>query len=311
VLRNQHAATRLLIARGADLNRRDFPDNAAPLHFAAAHGDLETIRLLVEAGADVDGKGDDHGVGVLGWATCFGDVRKEAAAYLLDHGAKLDLWTAIALDRADDLRAMVTADRSLLAARMTRNQHRCTPLHHAVRKNRLRIVQLLLALGADPNARDATGATALTTASQEGADPAIVAALIEAGLRPDLLTLVNLARYGEAETMLRDDPSRIGPDGGDTIALHVSVSKRNLTAIRWLLAHGVDVNAKRRIWDLNHTALHMAIESGAIEIARLLLDAGADPNVRDDRVHATALGWAEFFGRDDMAELIRGKGGVP
>jgi ankyrin repeat protein len=110
--------------------------------------------------------------------------------------------------------------------------------------------------------------------------------------------------------MLRDDPSRIGPDGGDTIALHVSVSKRNLATIRWLLAHGIDVNAKRRMWDLNHTALHMTIESGAIEIARLLLDAGADPNVRDDRVHATALGWAEFFGRDDMAELIRGKGGV-
>jgi ankyrin repeat protein len=176
VLRNQHAATRLLIARGADLNRRDFPDNAAPLHFAAAHGDLETVRLLVEAGADLDGKGDDHGVGVLGWATCFGTVRQEVASYLLDHGAKLDLWTAISLDRADELRAMVAKDRALLAARMTRNHHRCTPLHHAVKKNSLRIVQLLLELGADPNARDATGASALTTASEVGADPGIVAA---------------------------------------------------------------------------------------------------------------------------------------
>jgi ankyrin repeat protein len=310
VLRNQHAATRLLIERGADLNRRDFPDNAAPLHFAAAHGDLETIRLLVEAGADVDGKGDDHGVGVLGWATCFGDVRQDVAAFLLDHGAKLDLWTAIALDRADDLRAMVARDRSLLATRMTRNQHRCTPLHHAVRNNRLLVVRLLLELGADPNARDATGATALTTASAVNADPGIVAALRGAGLMPDLLTLVNMARYDEAETMLRDDPARLGPDGGDTIALHVSVSRRNLPAIRWLLTHGVDVNAKRPMWDLNHTALHMTIESGAIEITRLLLDAGADPNIRDDRHHATALGWAEFFGRDDMAELIRERGGV-
>ena len=35
-LRNRHGAARLLIARGADLNKRDFPDNAAPLHFAAA-----------------------------------------------------------------------------------------------------------------------------------------------------------------------------------------------------------------------------------------------------------------------------------
>src|SRR6266550_879662 len=283
---------------------------ATALHFAAAHGDLETIRLLVEAGADVDGKGDDHGVGVLGWATCCGDVRQQVAIYLLDQGAKLDLWTAISLDRADDLRAMVAGDRTLLAARMTRNQHRCTPLHHAVRKNRLGIVRLLLELGADPNARDATGATALTIASEVGADPGIVAALLRAGLMPDLLTVVNMARYSEAETMLRDDPSRIGPDGGDTIALHVSVSKRNLATIRWLLAHGIDVNAKRPMWDLNHTALQMTIESGAIEIARLLLDAGADPNVRDDRHRATALGWAEFFGRDDMAELIREKGGV-
>jgi ankyrin repeat protein len=310
VLRNQHAAIRLLIERGADLNRRDFPDNAAPLHFAAVHGDMETIRLLVEAGADLDGKGDDHGVGVLGWATCFVDVREEVASYLLAHGAKLNLWTAIALDRADELRAMVAADRSLLAARMTRNQHRCTPLHYAVRKNRLRIVQALLELGAEANARDATGASALTTASEVGADPRIVAALSGAGLTPDLLTVVNMARYGEAEAMLRDDPSRIGPDGTDTIALHVSVSKRNLASIRWLLAHGIDVNAKRPMWDINHTALHMTIENGAIEIARLLLDAGADPNVRDGRHHATALGWAEFFGRDEMAELIREKGGV-
>jgi ankyrin repeat protein len=309
-LRNQHAAARLLIERGADLNRRDFPDNAAPLHFAAAHGDLETIRLLVEAGADIAGNGDDHGVGVLGWATCFGEVRQEVAAYLLDHGAKLNLWTAVSLDRAGELRAMIAGDRALLTARMTRNEHRRTPLHLAARKNRLRIVELLLELGADPNARDATGATALTTASEVGADPGIVAALSAAGLKPDLLTVVNMARYGEAETMLRDDPSRIGPDGGDTIALHIAVSKRNLAAIRWLLAHGVDVNAKRTMWDLNHTALHMTVEGGAIEIARLLLDAGADPNVRDDRHRATALGWAEFFGRDEMAELIREKGGV-
>ena len=89
--------------------------------------------------------------------------------------------------------------------------------------------------------------------------------------------------------MLREDPARIGPDGSDTIALHLAVSKRNLDTIRWLLAHGVDVNAKRPLWDCNHTALHMTVESGEIDIARLLLDAGADPNIADDKYHATAL----------------------
>ena len=310
VLRNQHDAIRLLIERGADLDRRDFPDNAAPLHFAAVHGDLETIGLLVEAGADVDGKGDDYALGVLGWATCFREVRQGVADYLLDHGAALDLWSAIALDRADDLRAMIAADPALLTARMTRNQHRRTPLHHAVARNRPRVVELLLARGADPNTRDATGANALTTAAQENADQSIVSALLAAGATLDLLTAVNLGRHDAAETMLRDDPARLGPDGADTIALHLAVNKKNLAAISWLIAHGVDVNAKRPMWDCNHTALHMTVESGAIDIAQLLLDAGADPNIADDKYQATALGWADFFGRKDFADLLRQKGGA-
>ena len=190
VLRNQHAATRLLIARGADLNRREFPDNAAPLHFAAVHGDLETIRLLVEAGADIEGRGDDHGVGVLGWATCFDKVRQDVAAYLLDHGATLNVWTAIALDRPDALHDLVSRDNALLGARMSRNQHRRTPLHHAVAKNRPRMVRLLLELGADSDARDATGASALATASQSGTDKSIVAALLESGAAVDFLAAI-------------------------------------------------------------------------------------------------------------------------
>ncbi len=176
-LRNQHAAARLLIDRGADLDAREFPDNAAPLHFAAMYADLQMVRLLVEAGADVEGKGDDPEVGIVGWATCFRQVRGDVAEYLLSHGATLNLWNAIALDRADDVRAMVTRDPALLTARMTRAHHRRTPLHHAAARNRPAIVQLLLELGADPNATDATGATALTTAVQENADPAIASAL--------------------------------------------------------------------------------------------------------------------------------------
>ena len=309
-LRNQHGAARLLVERGADLNKRDFPDNAAPLHFAAAYGDLEMIRLLVEAGADIEGHGDDHAVGVLGWATCFQQVRYEIAAYLLDHGATLNVWTAIALDRPDELREIIAKDPALLVARMSRNEHRRTPLHHAAAKNRQRMVQLLLELGADPNATDATGATALTTASQEHADPAVISALAAAGAKLDLLTAINISRFDEAEAMLRENPDRIGPDGADTIALHLAVSKKNLTALRWLLAHGVAVNAKRSIWDCAGTALHMTVENGAMDIARQLLDAGADPNIRDDKFDATALGWAEFFGRSDFAELIRARGGV-
>jgi Ankyrin repeats (3 copies)/Ankyrin repeats (many copies) len=227
VLRNQHAAIRLLVERGANLDARDFPDNATPLHFAAVHGDPETIRLLVEAGADVEGKGDDYEVGVLGWATCFREVREDVATYLLAHGAQLNLWTAIALDRADDVRAMIARQPSLLGARMTRNQHRRTPLHHAAAKNRPGIVRLLLQLGADPQATDATGATALPTAAQENAGLTVIEEFLAAGATMDFLTAVNLGRYVEAEAMLREDPSRIGPEGRDTVALHLAVQEES------------------------------------------------------------------------------------
>jgi ankyrin repeat protein len=55
--------------------------------------------------------------------------------------------------------------------------------------------------------------------------------------------------------------------------------------------------------------LHMTIENGDITLARVLLDAGADPGIRDDKYGATALGWADFFGREEFAKLVREHGG--
>lgn len=306
--RNRADCVRLLLQRGADVRIRDYGDNAYALHFAAEAADLDVIRLLVDAGSDVIGEGDDHQVGVLGWATCLARVREDLAAYLLAQGARLNLWSAIALDRETEVREFIERDSSLLKARMSRNEHHRTPLHHAAAKNRPRIVELLLDLGADANATDAHGATALTTASQERADPAIAAMLRAAGAKLDFTAALFLEHYDAAESMLQDDLSRIGPEGGDTIALHLSVSKKNAVAVRWLIAHGVAINAKRNLWDCNQTALHMTAENGAIEVARMLLDAGADPNIRDDKYDATVLAWAEFCDQPQIAELVREHG---
>jgi ankyrin repeat protein len=306
--RNRSACVRLLLERGADVRIRDYGDNAYPLHFAAEAADLEIVGMLVEAGSDVVGAGDDHQLGVLGWATSLSRLRADVARYLLGNGAKLDLWSAIALDRAEDVRSVVTGDPSLLAARMSRNEHHRTPLHHAAAKNRAKIARLLIDLGADVNATDATGATPLTTAAQENADLSLVSRLLAAGAQLHFTAAVTLKRYDRAEAMLGDDPSRIGPDGRDTVALHLAVGKKNAESVRWLIEHGVDVNAKRVMWDCNSTALHMTAESGATDIARLLLDAGADPDIRDDKYGATVLGWAEFCGQDAIAELLRARG---
>src|SRR5918999_1355977 len=53
------------------------------------------------------------------------------------------------------------------------------------------------------------------------------------------------------------------------------------------------------------TALHHAAEGGHLEAIRVLLDAGADPTVRDAIYDATPADWAEHFGRDEARDLLR------
>src|SRR5262249_42870650 len=99
---------KLLLARGFDVNARDL-DRATALHWAAHGGHIEVVKHLLDAGADIDGQGDDHQLGVIGWAASLGSVHEDVAAHLLSRGARLDVFSAIALDRGEDVRAMVEA----------------------------------------------------------------------------------------------------------------------------------------------------------------------------------------------------------
>src|SRR5436190_8185658 len=64
---------RQLVAAGADVNARD-EDGATPLHYAGAEGATEIVRLLLEAGADRS-LVDNQGQTAYDWAirTCRGD----------------------------------------------------------------------------------------------------------------------------------------------------------------------------------------------------------------------------------------------
>ena len=70
------------------------------------------------------------------------------------------------------------------------------------------------------------------------------------------------------------------------------------------------MNARRVLWDCNQTALHVTAEGGALELTRLLLDAGADPNLRDDKYEATVFGWAVYCDQPRIAELLRQRGAL-
>lgn len=286
----QRAAVELLLGRGLDVNVRDEGDNAYPMHWAAAEGHLEVVRLLADAGGDVVGRADDHELEVIGWATCWAtDANQRAIADLLvSLGARHHIFSAIALDLPGEVRRIVSADPAALTKPMSRNENFQLPLHFAVRKNRREIVALLLELGADPRATDGEGVSASVYAADPGVDRAVIETLtLHGGL--DLFGALALGDEGTAAGLLRADPSLI-EDGGP---LHLVAKRGDAEAVRWLLEHGADPNARWSHWDAEVTPLHLAAAQGHVDVVRLLLAAGADPSIRDSKHDGDAKGWAE------------------
>jgi ankyrin repeat protein len=114
----QPAAVELLLRRGLDVNTREKCDNTYAMHWAAATGCLEVVRLLADAGGDVVGSGDEHELEVIGWATCWEEGDDEAhravADFLVARGARHHVFSAIALNLADEVRRIAAADPAAL-----------------------------------------------------------------------------------------------------------------------------------------------------------------------------------------------------
>ncbi|HUP41381.1 MAG TPA: ankyrin repeat domain-containing protein, partial [Vicinamibacterales bacterium] len=119
-------ALRLLIARGADSNARDVADNASPLHFAAADGQLDSVRALLDAGADVHGAGDLHGGGVIGWAARKGN--ESVVNLLLQRGAHHHIFSAMAMSDLGLVQKIVEDHPDALLRRRSRFENEQTPL---------------------------------------------------------------------------------------------------------------------------------------------------------------------------------------
>ena len=164
-------AVRLLLQHGADPNAREAGDNTYPLHWAASKGHLETVRALLEAGGDVHGFGDVHELDVIGWATAFrppGDIPWDVVSLLLERGARHHIFSAIAVGVLDLIQTLVEQNPETLDRRMSRFEQGQTPLHFAISRNRYDILDLLIELGADLEAEDGNGQTALAVAMLRG-----------------------------------------------------------------------------------------------------------------------------------------------
>jgi ankyrin repeat protein len=175
--RGHAEAVRLLLEYGADPNARESGDNTYALHWAAAQGHLEIVRALLDAGGDVHGMGDVHEFDVIGWATYHapGDApaqmdvsRRGLVSLLLERGARHHIFSAMSVGDLELIRRLVEQNPEMLDRRMSRFEQGMTPLHFAMGRKRYDILDVLIELGADLEAQDQSGQTALAVAMLRG-----------------------------------------------------------------------------------------------------------------------------------------------
>ena len=303
----QLAAVDLLLRRGLDVNTREKGDNTYAMHWAAAAAHLDVVRRLADAGGDVVGHGDDHALEVIGWATCWhgtdDDAHRAVADFLVGRGARHHIFSAVAMNLADEVRRIVAEDAAALLRPMSRNEDFQLPLHFAVRMNRPQMVALLIELGADPLGRDGTGYPPAAYATSPDIDRSVMESISRSG-RMDLFTALTLREWESAERLLHPGGSVLEPGGKSFGVLHLMAKRGDADGVKWLLGHGADGNALWAHWDSDVTALHLAVLGGHAEVVRVLLHAGADPLIRDSKHESDAIGWAEFFGKPEIVEMI-------
>lgn len=173
-----------------------------------------------------------------------------------------------------------------------------TALMLAVEKGHALVVQVLLSAGADVNAKDAQGRTAANRA-QENNFPLILQALTNAGATSE--------KSAAPKPQTPADSSKPTPaaaqkpvDNSNAKALIEAANGGDIAQVRSLLSAGADSNSRN---EKGYTPLMLAAASNYIEIVRLLLDKGADPNLQSVPGY-TALMLATAEGHDTVARVL-------
>ncbi len=167
-------------------------------------------------------------------------------------------------------------------------------------------------LGGDPElavARDDDGVSALMQARYRN-DRASMDAIVSLVPELDLFEAAAFEDLDRLTELLAYDPAAIDAYSGDGFsALHLAAFYGREGAVRLLLAHGADMDARGRGW-MTGTPLHSAASGSHAEVARALLDAGADPDARQAGGW-TALAGAAHNGNAELAGLLLRAGADP
>lgn len=239
--------------KGGEINARNTDkglEGMTPLHFAAAYGQIPTVKFLLDRGADVNRQ------------TKTGSY----PLHMLEHESQADpvetterpTWPA--RNRVETARLLLAADANgNHSGVQCRNGDGWTPLHSAALFGDANLAAFLLDRGATASPRDLFGNSPLHFAAHLG-DEAMVRLLLARGADPSgrndtdctPLHLAVKARHMDAVALLLDaganlppgqaDVNAAGPDGATP--LHLAVRNRDENMIRFLLKGGADKHRK-------------------------------------------------------------------
>jgi len=191
-------------------------------------------------------------------------------------------------------------------------------LFAAAASGEVAVVQELLARGASVSARDEHGGTALmaaTHANQVETAALLVAAGSDVNAKDDRQDSPYLFAGAEGRLAILKITLAAGADLKSTnrfggTALIPACEKGHLENVKVLLQTKIDVNHVNRLgWTaLMETAMKKKRGPVHTEITRLLLAAGADPNI-PDKQGVTPLSHAVQAGNLEIAALLRAAGG--
>lgn len=250
-----------------------------PLHVAIEARRRDLFDLLLEAGADVNGRNEGYDLWSPLMLTFSRDVADMRQA-LLDRGARIGLIEALLMK--DDALAAALLDGGLPDAAPNGGSILAfarTPF----------AIDRLLAIGAPVDVKDRWGSTPIDAMSRSGpGGRELVRHMMLRGVAPAPQEFARLGERDALAMLIDADPAIARLDA----VMMGAVDFGHHALASWLIEKGASPNARAEAQS-RQTALHSAAWNGDLDMVKLLVEAGADPQARDAQYDGTPLGWAE------------------